>query len=201
MRITGLLRAAAALAAMASPRAAAADEPRPAPRLGLPDGRLEVVPTLGWIFFGRGLAVRGGLYYGGEIAHHFVFDHPWLSMGAYAAAEGTRGNVADAPAAEVDVVVVSGGVTWGVRGLGRLLPVFRAGAGFILVDGTPSNLDIGGRLQFHVGAGLRYFLFDWLVLRAEARLMIHDNVLIGAGSSEVGDVEHVIITAGVGVAR
>jgi hypothetical protein len=198
MRIAGLLLAAAALAA---PRAAHAAEPRPAPRLGLPDGRLEVVPTLGWIFLGRGLAVRGGLYYGGEIAHHFVLDHPWLSVGAYAAAEGTRGNVAGEPTREVDVVVVSGGVSWGVRGLGRLLPVFRAGAGFILVDGTPSNLDIGGRLQFHVGAGLRYFLFDWLVLRAEARVMIHDNVLIGAGSTGVGDVAHVILSGGIGVAR
>jgi hypothetical protein len=196
--IAGLLLAAAALAV---PRAALAAEPRPAARLGLPDGRLEVVPTLGWIFFGRGLAVRGGLYYGGEIAHHFVLDHPWLAMGAYAAAEGTRGNVAGAPQQEVDVVVVSGGVTWGLRGLGRLLPIFRAGAGFIVVDGTPSNLDIGGRLQFHVGAGLRYFLFDWLVLRLEARLMIHDNVLIGAGGTDVGDVEHFIISGGVGVAR
>lgn len=156
---------------------------------------------LGWVFFDRQLALANGFYYGGELGHHFVFNHPWVVMGAYAMAEGSLSNVLGERFRDVDVIVFGGGVTFGVRGLGRFLPIVRAGAGLIVADGTPSNLDIVARFQFHLGGGLRYYLLDWLVIRAEVRLMMHENLLFGAGSGQLGDVTHVIVGGGIGVAR
>jgi len=165
-----------------------------------PDGRFEVVPTFGWIFFARAIALDSGFYYGGELAHHFHIDHPVISLGAYTAVEGTLSNIVESTR-DVDVIVASGGITFGIRGLGRVLPVLRGGAGFILADGTPGGLNIVGRLQFHVGAGIRVYPLDWLVIRAEAKAFIHENLQIGAGSGQLKDVIHWVLQLGIGVAR
>ena len=165
-----------------------------------PDGRLEVVPLLGWIFFARAIALESGFYYGGELAHHFHIDHPIISLGAYTTVEGTLSNVIKTDR-DVDVIIASGGVTLGFRGLGRVLPLLRGGAGFILADGTPGGLNIVGRLQFHVGAGVRVYPLDWLVIRAETKAIIHENLQIGAGSGQLKDVIHWVLQLAVGIAR
>lgn len=162
-----------------------------------PDGRLEIAPSVGWVRFDRALALESGPFFGGELHHHFRVGHPRFAIGAYFAAEGAFSRVVGTDR-DVDVIVSSLGVSFGVRGLPRLLPVVRAGAGFVVVDGTPSDLDIRGRFVFHVGAGLRWYPVGWLVVRGDARLLVHDNVQFGAGSGQLVNVVHVAATAGVG---
>jgi hypothetical protein len=185
----------AVLSAVAAlPPAAAAHPPR------FPDGRMEIAPVVGWARFGRALSLQSRVMFGGEIAHHFDIESERFALAAFVLTEGAltelRGTDDD-----IDVILASAGVAFGVRGLDRFLPSLRAGAGFLVVDGTKSDLHIRGRSVFHAGIDLRYFPTDWLVLRLIARLFVHDNVQIGAGSGQRVDVVSFVLGGGLGLVR
>ncbi len=166
-----------------------------------PDGRLEVTGTIGWIRFGRAIALNNTAFFGAELTHHFLFPHRYFSLGVAVATEGGFTGVTGTTNGGVDVVLASVGTILGLRRWRRVMPFVGAGGGFIVVDGESTGLDVTARLAFHVSAGVRFFATNWLVLRVGTKMFIHDNVQFGGGSGQFGDVRHWAFTTGIGIIR
>src|SRR5262249_26549950 len=132
--------------------------------------------------------------------HSFIGFAPLLVVGMYAKVEGCRTSVVES-GERVDLLFGSAGITLGARRLGRWLPLVRLREGFVLADGAPGGLAIQGRIAAEPGAGLRYRITDWLLARAEADAVLHDNLQLGAGSGEVGEAVHTVLVAGFSVIR
>ena len=176
----------------------ARSQPEASPTDGYPDGGLEMIATGGWMRFGRALALDGAPFFGGELTHHFRFGHPTFSFGMAVSTEGSVAGLSGT-SETIDVIFASASFALGLRRWRRFMPFLRAGPGFLVVDGESAGLDVTGRFQFHVGMGARFFATDWLVLRADLRMFIHDNVQIGGGSGQFQDVRSVATTIGIGV--
>lgn len=167
----------------------------------LPQGRLEISPLIGGAYFARKFGLRQSVAYGGELSHHFLYDHDIFVVGMFARVYGVQSGFADRPNTKVDVVIGSAGASLGLKGLGRFMPTVRAGSGFLFVDATPSGFDVRGRVGYEVGLALRYYPVDWLVLRGEISVFMHDNLPLGAGSGQQGNALHGFPTLMVGVVR
>lgn len=165
-----------------------------------PDGRLEFAPLVGWIVFDDLMALESSLLFGADFAHHFHIDNPHVGVGAFVTGEGTLTQLVDSDD-DIDIIIASIGAMFSYRGLAPFYLGVRMGTGLMIVDGTKSDLPVRARGTFHAGVTLRYFPVRWLVLRADARLLVHDNVQFGAGSGQITNVVHSMFTFGVGVAR
>lgn len=180
---------------------ARADIPGPAPERDFSfEGRAEIAPVSGWFFPAKKIALRSAFLYGVELDHFFVGVNPAVVLGVYAKVEGCQTEIVES-GEDVDVIFGSAGVTLGVNGLGRWLPLVRFGEGFILGDGTPGGLEIQGRVAGEVGAGVRFRTTDALALRAELDGVLHENLQLGAGSGEIGEAFNVVAVVGVSVIR
>ncbi|MEM6926097.1 MAG: hypothetical protein AAF602_04145 [Myxococcota bacterium] len=177
-----------------SPSSAA--EPPP-----LPQGRLEIAPIVGGAYFARKFGLRRSIVYGGELAHHFLFDHEIFVVGMYARVVGVQSGFVDRPDTKADVVIGSAGASLGLRGLGRVQPFVRAGSGFLFVDAVSSGFEVRGRVGYEVGLGTRIYPLDWLVVRGEVSTFMHDNLPLGAGSGQSGNAVHWFPALSVGVIR
>ncbi len=170
----------------------------------MPLGRLEITPMVGGIWFARRFSLRSAVLYGGELSHHFLLDHPLFVVGMFARVYGAQSGfitgVGD-DGGKVDVIIGSAGASFGIRGLGKILPVFRAGSGFLFADATPAGFEVRGRVGYELAAGVRAYPVDWLVVRGEVGVFMHDNVPLGAGSGQPGNAVHVFPTVGIGVIR
>jgi hypothetical protein len=165
-----------------------------------PDGRVQILPLVGYVHFDRGIALEGAFLYGLEFHHHFRFDNPWIALGLYAEVSGAQTRFVDNDVPGADVILANAGMTVGVRAHPMVIPTIRAGSGFALFDATKSDLEVRGRIQYHLGAGVHVFPLPWLAVRAESRLMTHDNLSLGAGSGIRRNVNHALVQVGVGVA-
>lgn len=166
----------------------------------LPLGRTEVMPLFGAIRFDRKFSLSAGVFYGGEIAHTFLLDHPIVLTGTYMRAYGSQTTFLGTDD-KVDVVNGSAGLWFGYRGIDRVVPYLSAGAGFIFADATPSGFEVRGRITYEASAGARVYPLDWLVVKGEVGLLMHDNLPLGAGSGQLGTDIHVFPHLGLGVIR
>ncbi|MEN0062103.1 MAG: hypothetical protein AAGA48_08100 [Myxococcota bacterium] len=167
----------------------------------LPQGRLEVAPLVGGAYFARKFGLRASVVYGGELSHHFLFDHEYLVVGMFARVYGSQSGFSNLPDTKVDVVIGSAGASLGLRGLGRFMPFVRAGSGFLFADATPSGFEVRGRVGYEVALGARYYPVDWLVVRGEVGAFMHDNLPLGAGSGQAGNAIHWFPIVSLGVVR
>lgn len=179
---------------------AATQQSVPTPEYRFPDGRLEFAARGGYMIFDKKMALKPRPTIGGEFAHHFQFDNRLFGLGAFVTAEGALTEITGTNS-DVDVIALSVGMMFSYRAHAKVMPTLRMGSGFVLVDGTKSGLPIRGRSLFNAGLGVRYFPIKWLVLRAHAGLIAHDNVQIRAGSGQFGTAANWLFTAGIGVVR
>lgn len=165
-----------------------------------PLGRTEVMPLFGAITFDRKFSLRPALFYGGEIAHTFLLDHPLVTTGTYTRVYGAQTAFLGTDN-KVDVINGSAGLWFGYRGLGRLVPYVGAGAGFLFADATPSGFEVRGRITYEAKVGTRVYPLDWLVVKGEVGMLFHDNLPLGAGSGQLGTDLHLFPHLGIGVVR
>lgn len=166
----------------------------------MPLGRTEVMPLVGAIRFDRKFSLRAGVYYGGEIAHTFLLEHPVAAVGTYTRVYGAQTAFLGTDD-KVDVINGAAGLWFGFRKIERVVPYVSAGAGFIFADATPSGFEVRGRITYEGAVGARTYPLDWLVVKAEVGFLMHDNLPLGAGSGQPGTDIHLFPHVGIGVVR
>lgn len=183
-----------------TPRTVVEEAESSPPHEPFPNGRLEFVASIGVLVFDKAAALENGLSFGGELTHHFLFDNRLIDFAAYAGADGTLTHLRGTNEA-IDVINASAGTYFSFRAHRRVMPGLRLGAGFVVVDGTKAGLPVRGRSSLHTGVGLRVFPVHWLVLRVEARMVVHDNVQNYAGSGQIQNVVQGQFSFSLGVIR
>jgi hypothetical protein len=136
-------------------------------------------------------------WFGATIGHRFAPLAERLHLGFRA---GWEGCVAEQTftGSRIDFILVDFGFTYGVKVADFLQPYGLAGAGFAVIDATPSGGGPHPRTVFQSGVGIQVTIGPYFMIDASIRLLIFENVQLGGFGGQAGGAVNPLFSIAIG---
>jgi hypothetical protein len=136
-------------------------------------------------------------WFGATVGHRFAPLAERLHLGFHA---GWEGCVAEQTFTgdRIDFILVDFGFTYGVRATEFLFPYGIAGAGFAVIDATPSGGGPHPRTVFVTGGGVELSIGPYFMIDLSIRLLIFENVQLGGFGGEAGSAFNPLFSIAIG---
>ena len=180
-----------------SPEADAPSAPPAVPKPWIRGGSFEIAGIGGVVPWQDKVGLEPCVWFGAMAGHRFNPIAERLHLGFRA---GWEGCIADQTftGARIDFILIDFAFVYGVRATDFLFPYGLMGAGFGIIDATPSGGVPHPRTVFQAGGGAQFVLGGYFMIDLSVRLLVFENVQLGGFGGQAGSAVNPLFSFSIG---